>query len=209
MKKEILAVQRGRLFGKRRKGYFTGFKPVESDEDLELEKNMTEHGEYIPRDQLENNPEYKQIVTYCVLFNHDLNAIFSYKRAGSEKRLDDQWSIGIGGHIRQMAKPMDQVIRSNLVDNINREVAAVRYLERLQLMGYINCDDSPINRDHLGMLFFGEVYGSEEIRTVSPKILRGSFRSPSTVERLMKQHKFEDWSEIAYEVLMREEFRTA
>ncbi|HVJ81830.1 MAG TPA: phosphoesterase, partial [Planctomycetia bacterium] len=54
---------------------------------------------YLPRAEAELDPSFKQLVPYAVL--RAGNAVFTYRRgkAGSESRLHDLWSIGIGGHV--------------------------------------------------------------------------------------------------------------
>jgi predicted NUDIX family phosphoesterase len=211
MEKKVLAVRRGNLFGEHGRAYFQGFQREDSKKAGEIKKNIQLHGEYIPKKDLENNPTYKQIATYCVLFNRESNmfkddsgVIFSYKRAGAEARLKDEWSLGVSGHIYTSAK---NVIRSGMLENLSRETNVVMYTEALSLMGYINCDDSPINRDHLGVLYFAEVFNVEDIRTRSKDLLRGKFRSQQAIEEMLNRHKFEEWSEIAYEVLLRERLK--
>jgi len=201
MEKEVLAVRRGELF----KGgcNFEGFKTREVMRKSRIERNIEEYGQFLPREVLENNPEYKQIVVYGVLFNADSQAVFSYRRGATEKRLEGSCSIGIGSHVH----PVDSragAIRSNMIQSISRETNAVSHMETLQLAGYINYEDSAVNRDHFGVLFLAEVFSPRDIVALSPNIRYGKFREINEIQRLMNQHQFEEWSEIAYKILKRE-----
>ncbi len=59
---------------------------------------------FIDRPMAENDPSFKQIIPYIIIQTADLKKTAIYNRQGSEKRLHDLWSLGIGGHIN----PIDQ-----------------------------------------------------------------------------------------------------
>lgn len=54
---------------------------------------------FLPRDTVETNEKYIQIISYVLLRSG--NELFVYKRgtSGSENRLHEQYSIGVGGHV--------------------------------------------------------------------------------------------------------------
>lgn len=54
---------------------------------------------WMDRNQVETQPWYKQIIPYIVIQTADLLQTAVYRRQGSETRLHDLWSLGIGGHI--------------------------------------------------------------------------------------------------------------
>lgn len=201
---EVLAVRRGELFG--RGGYFEGY--IELARASGLERNIEANGLYLDRELLETNLVFKQIVTYCMLLS-DAGTVFSYRRGGGEPRLKDKWSLGIGGHVHQLDTKPENLIKVNVMKNVEREVGVGTRIMGLRHLGYINCEDSPVNRDHLGLLFLKEVYDEHEIKANSPDILEGEFRSQAEIEKLMKKHEFEEWSEIAYRVLVRKKFKSS
>lgn len=53
---------------------------------------------FLPREEVENKPEYKQLIPYIIIIDNNDN-ILLYERAGKEKRLHGLYSCGIGGHI--------------------------------------------------------------------------------------------------------------
>ena len=83
-------------------GYFQGFNS-ETSQFLPklLDPKMTQ---YLPRDAMEEDPSYKQLIPYCIFRYIDADNqphIFQYVRGKNqgESRLHSKRSIGIGGHI--------------------------------------------------------------------------------------------------------------
>jgi len=84
-------------------------KALNKFEGLELSKFVTspsavhsfwqslEHAFFMSRGEAEVLPAYKQIIPYMVLSSQ--GKYLTYRRAGSEARLSDKFSIGAGGHI--------------------------------------------------------------------------------------------------------------
>jgi predicted NUDIX family phosphoesterase len=213
---KILAVRIEDLFGHDSPNDLGKFISKEEAQKLGIEEAIKSCGKYLPKGNLENNPHYKQIVTYCLLFDEDHTSIFTYKRAGSESRLRDQWSLGVGGHVYQRENPGNDEIKSGLVErSIGKELRAVAHILGLKLRGYINCDDNPVNSVHFGALYFGELHNIGDIKVVSKnKLKKVKFRTTNEIEKIRQnkgknsnQHGLEEWSEIAYDILMRKEFR--
>jgi len=53
---------------------------------------------FLPREEVENKPEYKQLIPYIIIIDNNDNVLL-YERSGKEKRLHGLYSCGIGGHI--------------------------------------------------------------------------------------------------------------
>ncbi|MEK6885539.1 MAG: hypothetical protein AABX17_01075 [Nanoarchaeota archaeon] len=204
MKKEILAVRRGKLFADGRT--FRNFISKEDAKTIGLDRNfILANAEYLPKSELENKPEYKQIIAYCVLLG-DYGHVFSYQRGPREPRLKDKWSIGIGGHIYKMDDKWD-MMKSNVIKRVNEEVDLGSRVMGLRHLGYINCEDSSVNKDHLAMLYLKDVYDVGNIKPqkeTGKDLLHAEFRSQPEIEKIMEKHEFEEWSEIAYNVLLKE-----
>jgi len=78
-------------------GVFQGFTPdVGRYVDTLLDPL---HTSYRPRDDVEDDPSYKQLIPYCI-FRH-AGRVFHYTRGNSqgEARLHAKRSIGVGGHV--------------------------------------------------------------------------------------------------------------
>ncbi len=83
-------------------GYFQGFC---GDADRYLQTLLDPlNTQYLPRDQMEQNPSYKQLIPYCIFQFVDQDQqieVFQYRRGKGqgESRLHSKRSVGIGGHI--------------------------------------------------------------------------------------------------------------
>jgi predicted NUDIX family phosphoesterase len=81
---------------------FEGFKKLDEDTPelgIFLQGAPVQHARFMNRDEAEESAFHKQLIPYVILMSED--KIFLYRRGekGSEARLHDQYSIGIGGHI--------------------------------------------------------------------------------------------------------------
>ena len=68
-------------------------------------------GQFLPRDQAEGNPHYRQLIPYVVVLDA-LGQVFACTRLAiqSEARLHSKLSIGIGGHINPLDSPLEPAI---------------------------------------------------------------------------------------------------
>src|SRR5437868_5901294 len=59
-----------------------------------------ENSLFMNRSEAEINPEFKQLIPYCILKAED-DTIFVYRRTkkSGEQRLHLNWSLGVGGHL--------------------------------------------------------------------------------------------------------------
>src|SRR5580704_15154326 len=80
-------------------GYFQGFRTA--DEGFRNVILTPAAFQFRPRSEVETDPGFKQLIPYVVLQHRD--DLFRYRRgsAGTEKRLQALWSVGIGGHISE------------------------------------------------------------------------------------------------------------
>ncbi len=113
---------------------------------------------FIDRPMAENDPSFKQIIPYILIQSLDLKKTAIYNRQGSETRLHDLWSLGIGGHIN----PIDQEnklvsFKDILVTGMNRELseelATKPADESAEFVGVISEDITDVGKVHLGAVF--------------------------------------------------------
>lgn len=148
---------------------------------------------YRPRDQMEHDPSYKQLIPYCIFRCGD--TIFNYKRGKlqGEGRLHSKRSIGVGGHICTLDQ---HPTRSPYVEAMHREIAEEvevnsPYTDRL--VGLLNDDLTEVGRVHLGIVHIFEV----ELPKVLPReksMLEAGFASTDELRREIDQ--FETWSQL-------------
>jgi predicted NUDIX family phosphoesterase len=143
---QVLCVKREDMFPD---GAWHGFV----SQDLERHQAVIrEHHFFKSRAEVENDPQFQQIIPY-VVFRHDTRYFLTHRlRASSERRLRKQYSLGIGGHIN----PGDLEAGDPILDGLKREWSEeVVYDGRFeaQLIGLLNDDSSPVSKVHLGVVF--------------------------------------------------------
>jgi predicted NUDIX family phosphoesterase len=161
---------------------------------------------FVDRRSAEGNPTVKQLIPYVTI--HENGKIFSYKRAGSEKRLHDLYSIGLGGHINpcDFRSSFETTIRANIF----RELLEELYLQvgsnildfdylGLRLRGVIYLDDGCglVNSDHIGLLYELHDLSFEGMRAEGTDAI---FRTKNELLNL-SNGTLEDWSKVALNVL--------
>ena len=158
---------------------------------------IREHHFFMPRSEVEDDPGYQQIIPY-VVFRHDGRYFLTHRlRASSEKRLRQQYSLGVGGHIN----PGDLQGGDPIQDGLKREwEEEVVYSGKFdaRLLGLLNDDSSPVSKVHLGVVFLVEG-DSPNIAIRETDKLAGQLL---TLEE-MKIHylQMESWSQMVYDRL--------
>ncbi|WP_437188033.1 phosphoesterase [Planctomicrobium sp. SH668] len=176
-------------------GYFQGFS---TDIDRYLNNLFNpEHVSYRPRNEVEQDPSFKQLIPYCI-FRHD-GKIFSYTRnKGGEARLNSKRSIGIGGHISAEDQfSGTSVYREAMRREIEEEVfLASAFTEKC--VALINDDLNEVGKVHLGIV---HIFDLEEPKVLPREttIIGSGFESPAQLAKSSDQ--FETWSQICFEFL--------
>lgn len=177
-------------------GHFQGFR-----EEIEpYMKTLLDpmHTSYRPRDEMEEDLSYKQLIPYCI-FVHDGN-VFNYRRgtAQGESRLHSKRSVGVGGHICTLDKDgKNHAYMEGMEREIDEEIL-IKGGYQSKCVGLINDDETEVGKVHLGIVHIFEL----EQAKVSPKeasMLEAGFSSPE--ELLSEQDQFETWSQICLDAL--------
>ncbi len=166
-------------------------------------KNCSRAGfKFVNRPEAEKDPSYKQIIPYIVLQTKDFEHTAIYNRQGSEKRLHDLWSIGIGGHINPVdrqagADSFEQILVSGMQRELDEELDQRQEHDHPCFMGVISEEITPVGRVHLGAVF--------RILTTRPEaFLPGSelFQFSWKKTKHLDQLNLELWSKLALELLI-------
>jgi predicted NUDIX family phosphoesterase len=172
-------------------GYFQGFSPnVEKYIGTLLDPA---HTSFRPRNEVEEDPSYKQLIPYCI-FRHGTE-IFYYKRGkkGGEGRLHSKRSIGIGGHISSTDRMTGD---RRYLEAMHREISEEVYMESVfkdVCVGMINDDETPVGRVHLGIVHIFDL-DAAKVRPREESILETGFAQPA--ELIQSLDQFETWSQI-------------
>lgn len=159
---------------------------------------------YVDRKPAEENEDIKQLIPYCVLFEHT-GKVFSYKRSkkGNDNRLHDLWSIGVGGHINPCdGKPdesydfaMSRELEEEVSFKIDAKAANGKTIcVKNDVVGIIYSDRTPVSRVHVGICHF--IYLPPEVSLVfkDPALTNGGFEDINVLKKNVDM--FEDWSKI-------------
>jgi len=160
--------------------------------------------EFINRLKAENSPGLKQVIPYVVIQTSDLSRTAIYNRKGSEKRLHDLWSLGIGGHINPVdQKKGHESFKEVLISGMERELAEELIQkpksDDTKFCGIISEDITDVGSVHLGAVF--------QILTKTPEAyIPGSelCRFQWTDTGNLNQLNMELWSELALELISRD-----
>lgn len=149
--------------------------------------------QFRPRDEMEQDPSFKQLIPYC-LFRHG-DTLFHYTRGTSqgEKRLHARKSVGVGGHVsaEDLGKG-PSLYREGMRRELDEEVQIdTPYRDRL--VGLLNDDLTEVGKVHLGIVHLFEV----DAPKVSPReqsMLETGFSPVSELVRTSDE--FETWSQL-------------
>ncbi len=154
--------------------------------------------EFIEKQKVETNENYKQIIPYTIIQNTEMQFAL-YKRKGNEQRLHGLWSAGFGGHIEDFEKDMSENFEQLLLNSAIRELkeefsADAEYA--LHFEGVINEELTKVGRTHIGLVF-------------SICVDKHLFKTSDEIEKIewvdkdnLNLYKKELWSEMAFELLL-------
>ena len=191
---QIIVVSRELLFDNE-KNAFNGFL---SKNDVQGEEIFTTFKNYEVkrRGDMEEDPSYKQLISYCLLENEN-DEILVYQRlsGGGEERLHGQSSVGVGGHMNNVvgADSINEVLRVNAQRELNEEVGLSEdRSQNMEYIGFINDDTNAVGKVHIGVVFKIKVKSSDvEVRETDT--LKINWVSQDEINDL---NHFESWSAL-------------
>ncbi len=196
-KESVLCIQRDRL----PPSWVESKSIVPLNQGIFIEKCTLAGFEFIPRQEAENNPGFKQVIPYIVLQTTTLGHTAIYNRQGSEKRLHDLWSLGIGGHIN----PIDQkeghlsfkdILISGMERELNEELLERPKLDTIEFCGIISEEITEVGSVHLGAVF-RILTQTPEAYLPGPELCRFQWAKTKALNEL----NMELWSELALELI--------
>lgn len=157
--------------------------------------------DFFDRPEAEKDASLKQIIPYIVLQSKDLSQTAVYMRQGSEKRLHDLWSLGIGGHINpedssESGSSFESVLLSGMRRELDEELVNRPERELPRFMGIISEDITDVGKVHLGAVFRILTDQTDEYRP-GEELFDFQWRNTSSLSRL----NLELWSELALELI--------
>lgn len=183
----VLVVPRARVPG----GLgWRGVRPVELEPYLACAR---ETGTFLPRAEVEQQPEWQQIIPYLALFDGERIFLMRRTRAGGDARLHERYSIGIGGHVN----PGDDDPLGTLGREWREELVA-DFTPQFEPLGVLNDDDDPVGAVHLGLVFAADARGRPVAVRETHK-LEGRFATFDETAAIVP--RMESWSSLLFDFL--------
>ncbi|PTE78283.1 NUDIX domain-containing protein [Staphylococcus gallinarum] len=195
----ITVVPRSTLFNEE-KNKFNGFLDKNSVKGQEIFDTLTKY-EVKRRGDMEEDPTYKQLISYCILEN-ERDEILVYERlsGGGEARLHGQSSIGVGGHMNDVkgADSINEVLRVNAQRELEEEVGlSAQKSQNLAYIGFINDDTNEVGEVHMGVVFKINV-NSSDVEAKETDTLRIKWMDQAKIDNY---DDFETWSDLILQAL--------
>ncbi len=195
----ITVVPRTILFNNE-KNQFNGFLSNNGHKGSKIFETLSQY-EVKRRGDMEEDPTYKQLISYCLLQNEE-GQILVYDRlsGGGESRLHGQSSIGVGGHMNDIvgAASINEVLRINAQRELEEEIGlSEQKTQNLQYIGFINDDTNEVGEVHLGVVFKITV-DSKDVEVKETDTLKIKWVEQGSIENY---DDFETWSALILEAL--------
>ena len=191
---QIIVVNRDILFNKD-KNAFNGFLHKNNFKGKEIFSALSKY-EVKRRVDMEDDPSFKQLISYCLLEN-EKGEILIYERlsGGGEERLHGQSSIGVGGHMNDVvgADSINEVLRVNAQRELEEEVGlSNNKSQNMEYLGFINDDDNDVGKVHMGVVFKITVH-SNDVEAKETDTLKIKWIEQGDIQ---SYEDFETWSAL-------------
>jgi predicted NUDIX family phosphoesterase len=189
---QILVVKRKDLFEDQTA--WAGLKEVDFNSYLD---RINTKKEFLPRSVMEQDPTYKQIIPYLIFCHENKYFLMQRTSQATEKRLQNKYSLGIGGHIRQ-----EDMTSDNIFDWARREFhEEVDYRDEVTIkpLGILNDDSNAVGQVHIGFVLLLEGKSSEI--KVKSELKSGELLTIDECNNYFTH--MESWSQIVLEFLSR------
>jgi predicted NUDIX family phosphoesterase len=189
----VLVVPRQRALGT---GSWHGLRLGGVDELLRV---ITDWGGFRPRSEVEHQPEWQQVIPHLVVRDGSRILTMRRLRAGSERRLRGQVTLGIGGHVNSSDGAPGTAWVAGCHREWREEVICDEELSG-RAVGLLKDDAGEVGRVHLGVLILVDA-ASTAVEVRERDKLEG--RMALVDELAMYYLEMETWSQFVYDELLR------
>jgi predicted NUDIX family phosphoesterase len=155
---KIMCIKSEKLF---KKGKWQGVKTTDLDY---YKKLIIDNQEFRPRNELENDPTYKQVIAQVVL-RHENKYYLHRQEDRAETRLNGLSPLPLGGHIEEFDKGTDDakdIIETALLRELHEEVEMNVEILSKNFLGLVYIEDeNPVNSVHIGLVYIFDVDGED------------------------------------------------
>ena len=155
--------------------------------------DVARHARFEPRPAMEADPDFKQLIPYLVLRDGERYFLMRRTKAGTDPRLHDRWSIGVGGHLN----PGDHDLLGGLRREWREELEA-DFEPAYRPVAMLNDDTTEVGAVHLGVVYLADAAGRSVAVRETHK-LEGAFAAAAAVAAV--RDDLETWSRLVFEAL--------
>jgi predicted NUDIX family phosphoesterase len=170
-----------------------GWRGIRTSGLEELLEAIEQQGRYEPRDAMECDPAFKQVIPYLVLRDGERYFLMRRTRAGRDERLHDRYSIGVGGHLNPGDGGLDGGLRREWAEELEAD-----FVPTFRLVGLLNDDTTDVGSVHLGVVYVADA-ASRPVAIRETDKLTGRFVDPAAVAEV--EAELESWSQLVFEQL--------
>jgi len=156
---------------------------------------------FMPRDKAETDPTYRQVIPYSVIQRAGDTGVpeyLTYRRDGTEGRLDGLFSIGVGGHVN----PIDGFGWKAIINALNRELyeeLRITPKDYAILPKMIMLNGNTVDSVHAGIVILIQTWTGNLTRT--DEIGHWWWRTVAGLRLHAKNNQLETWSVAALEMI--------
>jgi predicted NUDIX family phosphoesterase len=192
---QILVVPREQLFNDE-KNAFNGFIGKDDEKYNEIIRTFNQF-DVKRRGDMEEDPSYKQLISYVIIRSEDDDETLVYKRldGGGESRLHGLLSIGVGGHMNDVegSAGIDDKLSVNAKRELEEEIGLQpSKLDDIEIIGLINDDDNEVGQVHIGLVLKVNV-AKADVKNMEADTLSLSWQKNSSLKEMSP---YESWSEL-------------
>lgn len=158
-----------------------------------------------PRDALEHDTRFRQLVPYVIL-RHD-GKVAEFRRVGGDSRLEGRRSIGLGGHVNISDVAHDSIGGIDVHMTIRRaacrevfEEVDIGWLRDRHDLGVIRVSHDPVSAVHVGIVQVWDIE-EPEVKPVDDSMEFLGWHDPVT----MGLWRHESWSSMCVRYLRSQE----
>ncbi len=188
---QILVVPSEIIFAREK---WQGLKTDRLDYYLELIKSSCQ---FKRRGDVENNPNYQQIIPYIIFSYKDNFFVYKYLPGAGEQRLvNEDYQLGIGGHInKEDINGSADILEAGMMREWEEEVDFWGNISEKKFVGIINDESRPVEKVHLGLVYHF-VGDSPKIFIKETDKMEGRLVK---LEELSKDLTHSNWMRIVFE----------
>lgn len=208
MTEKVLAVPAKTVL---KSGYFAKGPLIKGWFDASMCFDDALHGglAYIDRDQAERDPNWLQLIPYCVLLRG--HEVFLYRRTKKvgESRLAGKCSLGLGGHINpidgeDLASPHNAYyagLRRELCEEVVLTGQSWESVVK-RLSGVIFDPANEVGQVHLGLVHLMRLDRNSQVKLNDPALEGGCFVSITSLRESAAEMNLEGWSQLVLQELL-------